>query len=93
MLLPEYRGRGIGHAFFDAREAKARELGRHVMAFCSVKRPDDHPMRPAHFRTNDDFWRGRGYAPVEGAVAEFSWQDIGAPGETVKPLQIWARRL
>src|SRR5690348_8604099 len=26
VLLPQYRGRGIGHAFFDAREAHARAL-------------------------------------------------------------------
>lgn len=27
ILLPEYRGRGLGHAFFDAREGKARSFG------------------------------------------------------------------
>lgn len=93
VLLPEYRGRGIGHAFFDAREGKARELGRHYMAFCSVKRPDDHPMRPAQVRTNDAFWAGRGYAPLPGVHATFSWRDIGAPAETVKTLQVWFRKL
>ena len=93
VLLPEYRGRGIGHAFFDAREAKARSLGRKYMAFCSVKRPDDHPMRPATFRTNDAFWMGRGYAPLEGVFAEYSWRDIGAREETKKSLQVWFRAL
>ena len=93
VLLPEYRGQGIGHAFFDAREAKARALGRRYMAFCSVKRPDDHPMRPATFRTNDAFWRGRGYRPVEGVMAEFSWRDIGMAEETTKSLQVWMREL
>lgn len=93
VLLPEYRGQGIGHAFFDAREAKAGALGRRYMAFCSVKRPDDHPMRPATFRTNDAFWRGRGYRPVEGVMAEFSWRDIGMAEETTKSLQVWMREL
>ena len=27
VLLPTYRGRGLGHAFFDAREAHARRIG------------------------------------------------------------------
>ncbi|WP_284165877.1 GNAT family N-acetyltransferase [Frigidibacter sp. SD6-1] len=93
VLLPEYRGRGIGHAFFDAREAKARALGRTYMAFCSVKRPGDHPMRPATFRTNDAFWQGRGYAPLPGVFAEYGWRDIGAAEETRKELQVWFRAL
>lgn len=93
ILLPEYRGQGIGHAFFDAREAKARALGRKYMVFCSVKRPDDHPMRPASYRTNDAFWRKRGYEPLPGVFAEFAWRDIGADAETKKPLQIWFRPL
>lgn len=93
VLLPEYRGRGIGHAFFDARESKARALGRKYMAFCSVLRPEDHPLRPATFRTNDAFWRGRGYAPLPDAFAEYGWRDIGAAEETKKKLQVWFRAL
>ena len=37
VLLPEYRGQGIGHAFFDHREAHARRLGRFTHAtFCGA---------------------------------------------------------
>lgn len=93
VLLPEYRGQGIGHRFFDLREAFARSLGRKWLAFCSVTRPDDHPLRPAAYRTNDAFWRGRGYAPLPGVQAEFAWKDVGEADETVKRLQFWMRRL
>ncbi len=93
VLLPEYRGQGIGHRFFDLREAFARSLGRKWLAFCSVTRPDDHPLRPATYRTNDAFWRGRGYAPLPGVQAEFAWKDVGEAAETVKRLQFWMRRL
>lgn len=89
VLLPEYRGRGIGHAFFDAREAHARSLGRRKSAFCAVIRPEDHPRRPAGYRPLDDFWRKRGYAPLEGAIARFRWKDLDEAGETAKPLQFW----
>lgn len=93
VLLPEYRGRGLGHAFFDAREAHARALGRRYVTFCGVVRPEDHPLRPETYRPLDGFWRKRGYAPVEGAVATFRWKDIDQPGETDHPLQFWMRRL
>jgi GNAT superfamily N-acetyltransferase len=93
VLLPGWRGRGIGHAFFDHREAQARALGRGHSVFCSVIRPADHPARPADYRPLDAFWTKRGYAPVPGAVARFSWRDIGAAAETDKPLQLWSRAL
>ncbi len=93
VLLPAYRGQGAGHAFFDAREAHGRALGRRHSAFCGVVRPADHPMRPADYRPLDAFWRKRGYSQVEGAVATFAWKDVGCDAETRKPLQIWMRRL
>ena len=93
VLLPEYRGRGLGHRFFDLREDHARALGRSHVAFCSVVRPGDHPRRPAQYRSNDAFWAKRGYAPLPGVVAEFSWKDLGDAGESRKPLQFWMRQL
>jgi GNAT superfamily N-acetyltransferase len=93
VLLPEYRGQGAGHAFFDAREAHARALGRSHAAFCSVIRPADHPARPADHRPLDAFWTGRGYAPLPGAIAQFRWKDLGEAGQTEKPLQFWTRAL
>nr|WP_148234808.1 GNAT family N-acetyltransferase [Pseudooceanicola batsensis] len=93
VLLPEYRGRGLGHAFFDAREDHARSLGRRYCAFCGVIRPEDHPLRPEGARTHDAFWRGRGYLPLPGVVAHFRWRDIDQPGETDHRLQFWMRDL
>jgi len=93
VLLPEYRGQGLGHAFFDAREAHARDLGRSYSAFCGVVRPEDHPLRPEGYRPLDAFWRKRGYTPVEGAVAQFRWKDIDQSHETDHALQFWMRRL
>jgi GNAT superfamily N-acetyltransferase len=93
VLLPEYRGQGAGHAFFDRREAHARALGRRYVAFCAVIRPEDHPMRPAGYRPLDEFWRKRGYAPMEGVIARYSWKDLGEARESEKPLQFWIREI
>lgn len=93
VLLPAYRGRGIGHAFFDAREDHARRLGRRISAFCAVQRPDDHPARPADYAPLDPFWRKRGYAPLPGVVASFSWTDLGDAEQSAKPMQFWSKPL
>ena len=93
VLLPAYRGQGLGHAFFDRREAHARALGYTRTAFCGVQRPADHPLRPAAYRPLDAFWRKRGYAPLPGVIAHFRWKDIDQSGETDHPLQFWLRAL
>ena len=93
VLLPAYRGRGIGHRFFDLREDHARALGRTHAAFCGVVRPEGHPARPAEYRPLDVFWRKRGYAPVEGAIAHFRWKELGDAEESDHALQFWMRTL
>lgn len=93
VLLPDCRGQGVGHRFFDLREEHARRLGFAITAFCSVMRPADHPLRPWVYIPLDAFWRKRGYAPLDGVVAQFRWKDIDQPSETAKPLQFWAKRL
>ncbi|CUX80771.1 MAG: putative acetyltransferase [Roseibaca calidilacus] len=93
VLLPDYRGQGAGHRFFDLREQHARALGLRFAAFCSVKRPEDHPARPHGYRPLDGFWRKRGYAPLPGVVAQFTWRDLGDATDTAKPLQVWMRAL
>ena len=87
-------GRGLGHAFFDHREAQARALGRFAhVAFCAVVRPDDHPLRPKDYMPLDGFCQKRGYAKVDGLIARFTWKDIDQPAESGKPMQFWMRAL
>jgi GNAT superfamily N-acetyltransferase len=93
VLLPSYRGHGLGHAFFDAREAAARAASASAACFCGVIRPADHPLKPSEARDLGPFWRKRGYAPVEGAIARYDWQDIDQAEETSHPMQFWHRTL
>ncbi|MBO6853694.1 MAG: GNAT family N-acetyltransferase [Marivivens sp.] len=93
VLLPEYRGKGIGHAFFDEREAHARRLGRRYAAFCAVVRPENHPLKPIGYRPLDLFWRKRGYEMLPGVFAEFQWTDINQKEQSKKKLQFWIREL
>jgi GNAT superfamily N-acetyltransferase len=91
VLLSEYRGHGIGHAFFDHREAQARRCGADAACFAAVIRPQDHPARPEGYVPHDAFWTKRGYAVVPGLVTELAWQEHGEEGESLKAMQYWLR--
>lgn len=94
VLRPEYRGRGLGHAFFDAREAHARSFGGYRQAtFCAVARAADHPLMDPAYRPLDDFWRKRGYRPLPGLLAQFEWKDIDKAAPDLKPMQYWLKDL
>ena len=93
VLLKEYRGLGIGHHFFDLREAHGRKLGKSYSCFCSVMRADDHPDKPEGYRPLNGFWRKRGYDPLPGVVANFRWKEHGQQDQTDHQLQFWMREL
>src|SRR5690606_33465145 len=87
VVLPGYRGRGLGHRFFDAREAHARALGRFEWtAFAAVDRAPDDPRRPAGVRGNEAFWGRRGYARHPGMTMRLAWRELGEAAESEKPL-------
>lgn len=93
VLLPQYRGAGVGHAFFDGREAHARQLGGFKYStFCRVLRSEFHPLKPADYRPLDGFWTKRGYRPTD-LEARYEWKDIDQKVETVKHLQFWIKDL
>ena len=93
VLLSPYRGRGLGHAFFDHREAHARSLGRfQCTAFCAVDRAADDARRPQAYRGNETFWHKRGYQRQPGMTMQLAWEEVGR-GEAMHPLTFWARPL
>lgn len=94
VLLPAYRGQGLGHAFFDHREAAARAAdGFTHTAFCAVIRPVSHALKPPGYRPLDAFWSRRGYHKADGLLASFAWKDRGQPHATAHPMQFWLRGL
>ncbi len=93
VLLPAYRGRGLGHRFFDEREAVARATpGIRWTAFCAVLRNADDPRRPPAYRGNEAFWAKRGYSPRDDMIAELDWPEIGG-GEAGHRLRFWLHAL
>lgn len=94
VVRKDYRGRGLGHRFFDEREGYARGLRRFDWtAFCAVDRAPDDPRRPPDHRDNDVFWRKRGYTRRPGMQATLSWAEHGEPEARPKSLTFWLRPL
>lgn len=91
VLLPAYRGRGLGVRFFEERERRGRELGFKVASFCAVERAADHPSRPANDMLLDEFWGRRGYTKRPELVAQLSWQDLDEEGESLKRMVFWTK--
>jgi len=92
VLLPKHRGRGIGHAFFDEREKQACHCGATLATFCAVIRPEDHPRKPAEYRSHDIFWKKRGYE-LNGLRAQLAWEQVDQGGEVENELVFWERSL
>ncbi len=89
ILLPEWRGKGLGKLFFDLRETHARSLGYGMTTFCAVDRPSNHPLRPAGYRPLDSFWESRGYQKRPDLKTSFTWKEIGEEQESPKTLTFW----
>ena len=92
VLLPSWRGRGVGHRFFDERENHARSLGAKFTAFAAVDRDHDDPRR-GDARDNAEFWMKRGYVRQPGMSMQLSWREIGRSEETPQTLTYWMREL
>lgn len=94
ILLSQYRGVGLGHRFFDEREAHARSFGTFKSTcFCSVDRGENHIAKPENYRPNDVFWLKRGYAKDPSLQSRMEWPDIEESESSFKMMVFWTRHL
>jgi GNAT superfamily N-acetyltransferase len=93
VLLPDYRGHGCGHRFFDERESAARAYGARYAAFCAVDRRPEDTRRPAGYRELGNFWAKRGYLRQSALQAIFSWREPDEAAERRHTLTFWIKAL
>jgi GNAT superfamily N-acetyltransferase len=94
IILEAWRGKGLGVRFFELRESHARSVSiADYAVFCSVRRPAEHPLRPAQPHTNDAFWRRRGYVPLEGVACTMHWRDRNDAEASAHTLDFWIKSL
>lgn len=92
VLKKAYRGKGIGVAFFNEREAQAFSFpGIRKTVFCAVERPETHPLKPKDYQPLNDFWERRGYRILPGMFMQLDWKDIDQPQSTGKKMIFWEK--
>ena len=91
VLLPSFRGQGIGKEFMQARLAKAKQQNKKYAAFCSVIRAGHTP--PVNYNSPEHLWQKIGFKKHPELLSYFSWKDIGNEFETKKPLVYWIKEL
>lgn len=94
VVLPEFRGMGLGISFFEEREDHVRSLNRFdAITFCTVERPVSHPRRPTNYIPLDRFWTRRGFKYQPQLRTDFCWQDLDEDTESPKPMVFWMKEL
>ncbi len=94
VLLKQYRGRGIGHHFFDAREIHVSHYKKYLhTCFCVPDRPDPDPHQPKDFILLYDFWRKRGYVHHPELQCHLSWKQIDEAHPSPKQMSFWIKDL
>lgn len=93
VLLAQFRGLGIGHRFFDEREAAARTAGAVSTTFCAVAREADHPLRPQGTRNLEPFWNSRGYQIAPGLTTTMRWKEVDQEDDRDHLMQFWCKQL
>ncbi len=94
VLLPAWRGRGLGVEFFRRREEHARRSSDAGFAcFCAVERPAGHPLRPAGAVPLNGFWQRRGYAHHPDLACTMRWKQVDSADKVANRLSFWIKPL
>ncbi len=90
-----YRGRGIAEMIYREREHRARQWGYRNVCLAVVKRPDDHPLRPADYKSPERIFERDGFVKTSIEIV-YNWPTILPNGKVEKKdnlMVFWSRSL
>lgn len=94
VLLPEYRGTGLGKIFFNERENFAKSLPFvKTVSFCTVVREENHKLRPENYKPLNDFWNAMGFTPAPHLSTNYEWLDRDESIPSLKKMQYWIKNI
>lgn len=93
ILLKAYRNQGFGKLFMEKRLEFASSFPWcKAVYFCSVERPENHPLKPIDYKNLHSFWRNQGFEPTE-LSSFFEWKDIDQEIESSKKMNYWMKQI
>lgn len=94
MLLPEYRGLGIGKIFLQEREkiAKQHPQINHITFFC-VERDHNDPRKPHDYRSPYLLWHKEGFKKRDDIHHTFEWKIVEEEKPIPNKIVFWIKNL
>jgi GNAT superfamily N-acetyltransferase len=96
LLLKQYRGRGIGHHFFDTRENHVHHYKLYTHICFYVPARGDEKREDLSSRDTislNDFWRKRGFTRISDMHCKLSWKEVGQTHPKEHLMSYWMKDL
>lgn len=91
ILLKDFRNQGFGKLFMQKRIEFAQSFSWcKEVYFCSVERPENHPLKPIGYKDLHEFWLSQGFSPTD-LSSVFVWKDINESQESEKKMNYWKK--
>jgi len=94
LLLKPYRGRGVGHHFYELREDHAKKLeGFEYACLYTLDRTEEEAKKHTEYYPLDDFWRKRGFVHHKELITIQHWKDLHDDHTSEKECSFWIKKL
>lgn len=93
VILPEYRGKGLGKKLHEAAETHARHLDYSEFWLCTLDESRVTTPAPAKYSSGEKFWRNRGFTRHPELIFNTRYKAVGESAETAHGMIFYSKRL